>query len=93
MSTQDSLPMVAHESPARQPPGNGSPISSMSADENAAEHNVPLLDEARPAELGQHEQISPIERLPAVPYDRFSRAGPFRPEPAQIAQPIYKIQN
>jgi len=35
---------------------------------------------------GHHEQMSPIERLPAVPYDRSSCAGSIRLEPAQNSQ-------
>ena len=50
MITQGSRPMEAHGLPGHQPPEDDSPILSMSADGNTAEHHTPSLDESRPTQ-------------------------------------------
>lgn len=86
MSTQGSRPMEAHRLPGHQLPEDGSPISSMSADGDTAEHHTSSFDESRHTDTRHHEQVSPVERLPAVPYDRSSCAGSIHLEPAQNVQ-------
>lgn len=76
-----------HRSPGQQIPEDVSPVSSMSADDHAATHHAPLLDEIGPTSLGQHEEISPIARQRVVPNDLASSAGGVRPAPAQYVQP------
>lgn len=88
MNTQGSYLLEAHALPGHQTPEDGSPISSMSADGNTAENYTPSLDESRPTDTGHHVQISPVERLPAVPYDRSNCVGSIHLEPAQNAQHI-----
>jgi hypothetical protein len=87
MSSQDSRPMAMHRSPVHQIPEDVSPVSSMSADDHAATHRAPLLDETGPTSLGQHEEISPIARQRVVPNDLSSSARGVHPEPAQNVQP------
>ena len=88
MSTQDSLPVATRGLPGRQPPGDVSPISSLSADDHVAEHSAPLLDEIRPTNFGPHEQVASNTRLPAVSDGRSSRVGSVCSEPVTHVQHV-----
>lgn len=88
MSTQDSLPVATRGIPDHQPPGDRSSISSLSADDHVADRSAPLLDEIRPTNLGPHEQVASMTRLPAISNGRFSRVGSVCSEPATHVQPV-----
>lgn len=75
LSTRDSLPVATRGLTGHQPPGDGSPTSSLSEVDHVAEHSAPLLDEIRFTNLGPREQISSTTRLPAISDDRSSRVG------------------
>ena len=88
MSTQDSLPVATRGLPSHQPPGDGSPMSSLSANDHIAEHSAPLLDEIRSTNLGPREQVWSTTRLPAMSDDRSSRVGSVCSEPATHVQHV-----
>ena len=88
MSPQDSRPLATLGLPGHQPPGDESPISCISVDAHATEHYTLLLDEASAANLGTHDQMSLLTKLPTEPDDTSSCAGSVHPESAPNVQAV-----
>jgi hypothetical protein len=86
MSPQDSRPLATLGLPGHQTPGDESPISRISVDAHSAEHYTPLLDETSAANLGTHDQMSLLTRLPTELDDRSSCTGSVHPNVQSVGQ-------